>query len=505
MSSASPSCAPAVSSFTSGRSQLHACSLTHAPAVASFSPSQLVPVDPPTFLQPLHAAFMRAGSQLRLLHSLEQQGRRLAQQLSDIGDDEVRWRQAAGTAGAAGAAAGAAAGSDSWPQSHSVTSFAALPPELEGALGPSAAHEPWLALGGAAAAGGLDGGSDAPLGCQDLQLSSGGLQRAVHITGEQDAARAAAVSSWLAAMALQRRLAEHAVVAQQLGRAAAQRDRQAEQAAQRAAALSRRASSKSQLLAEQQAAVAERRAQRAAQQAQQEAEDRQAQVQAALRQHSAAMADLEAALGRTASGAAQLAAGGAAAPTAAPTVPAAGGSEEPSAGAQQAQQQQQQPQAQHAQQEEQAQHAQQEDQAHGKEQKRVVLPPLNARSSRQQRFQDALSQHAPQLQHAEQENAAPQQAGGPAAPHSQAQPPARHTASAPTAGAASRSAFDWPGLQAASSAGAAAVAATLSAAAAADEADDSRDALAPLSAVFEAAVSQSVLSQYRAVSRACVR
>ncbi|KAI7838596.1 hypothetical protein COHA_007604 [Chlorella ohadii] len=314
-------------------------------------PVALVPVDPPSFLQPLHAAFMRAGSQLRLLHSLEQQGRRLAQQLADIAEAEVRQRQAAGTAGTAGTAAAGGvldAGSGSWAPWHSVTSFAALPGELASAAGPSAAHEPWLALGGGAAgaAGSLGSSGDTPLGCQDLQLSSGGLQRAVQITGEQDAARVAAVSSWLAAMALQRRLAEHAVVAQQLGRAAAQRDQQAQQAAQRVAALSRRTSAKSQLFAEQQAAVAERRAQRAAQQAQQEAEDR--------------------------------------------------------------------------------------------------------------------------------------LAGG--------------------------SAFDWPGLQTASAGGAAAVAATLSAAAAAaEEEGDGGDALAPLSAVIEAAVSQSVLSQYRAVSRACVR
>ena len=457
---------------------------------------QLVPVDPPAFLQPLHAAFMRAGSQLRLLHSLEQQGRRLAQQLSDIAELEVRQRQAAGAAGTAAVGAAGAGASNGAPW-HSVTSFAAMPPELASAAGPSAEHESWLALGGGAA-GSMGGGSDAPLGCQDLQLSSSGLQRAVQITGEQDAARAAAVSSWLAAMALQRRLAEHAAVAQQLGRTAAQRDRQAEQAAQRVAALSRRASAKSQLFAEQQAAVAERRAQRAAQQAQQEAEDRQSQVQAALRQHSAAMADLEAALGRTTSGtAAQLAAATAAAPAA----PAAAGSEEPAEAAPEQQVGQQQARQQQPQQAQQAQQVQQP-----KEQQRAGLPPLQTRSSRQQRFQEALSQHA------EQENAAPQQAaaapaagGGQAQLPGQAQPPAQCTTFAPGAASAAGSAFDWPGLQAASAGGAAAVAATLSAAAALEEDADGRDALAPLSAVIEAAVSQSVLSQYRAVSRACVR
>lgn len=460
-----------------------------------------MPVDPPAFLQPLHAAFMKAGSQLRLLHSLEQQGRRLAQQLSDIAELEVRQRQAAGAAGtAAGAAAGA--GASNWAPWHSVTSFAALPPELASAAGTSAEHEPWLALGGGAA-GSIGGGSDAPLGCQDLQLSSSGLQRAVQITGEQDAARAAAVSSWLAAMALQRRLAEHAAVAQQLGRAAAQRDRQAEQAAQRVAALSRRASAKLQLFAEQQAAVAERRAQRAAQQAQQEAEDRQAQVQAALRQHSAAMADLEAALGRTTSGtAAQLAA------ATASTGPAAANSDDELAEAAPEQEVgQQEVRPQQPQQVQQAQQAQQPKEQQPKEQQRAGLPPLQTRSSRQQRFQEALSQHA------EQENAAPQQAAAaPAAGAGQAQLPgqaplsARRTAFVPgAASAGGGSAFDWPGLQAASAGGAAAVAATLSAAAALDEGADGRDALVPLSAVIEAAVSQTVLSQYRAVSRACVR
>ena len=264
---------------------------------------QLVPIEPPAFLRPLHAAFMRAGTQLRLLHSLEPQGQRLAQQLGAIAEAEVLQRRgqqlATSSGGGGGTEVGAFAGA-----AHTLTSFAA-PPAVEAAAeaalqaadgGP---REPWLALAGAPAAPLPPSAGGAVDGTQDLHVSAGSLQQAAVVSQEQDGARSAAVDGWLGQMALQRRLAEHAAAADHLGRAAAQRERQAQRAAAQAAALSRQQSSKAALFEEQRGAVREARARRAMQREQVEASDRQAQLQAAQREHAAAVAELERALGRS--------------------------------------------------------------------------------------------------------------------------------------------------------------------------------------------------------------
>ncbi|PSC71851.1 phosphatase 2C 22 [Micractinium conductrix] len=245
----------------------------------------LVPIEPPAFLRPLHAAFMRAGTQLRLLHSLEPQGQRLAQQLGAIAEAEVLQRRrqqlATSSGGGGGTEVGAFAGA-----AHTLTSFAA-PPAVEAAAeaalqaadgGP---REPWLALAGAPAAPLPPSAGGAVDGTQDLHVSAGSLQQAAVVSQEQDGARSAAVDGWLGQMALQRRLAEHAAAADHLGRAAAQRERQAQRAAAQAAALSRQQSSKAALFEEQRGAVREARARRAMQREQVEASDRQAQLQAA--------------------------------------------------------------------------------------------------------------------------------------------------------------------------------------------------------------------------------
>jgi hypothetical protein len=137
-------------------------------------------------------------------------------------------------------------------------------------------------------------------GTLDFDMGGGGLRQAVRISQQQDSARTAAVDSWLASLALQRRLGEHAAANEQLGRVAVQREQTADRAMRHAAALSRQHSSKVALMQEQQAAAADRRAWRAAEQAQQEAQDRQLQAHIAIRQHSAAVAELEQALGRAA-------------------------------------------------------------------------------------------------------------------------------------------------------------------------------------------------------------
>lgn len=423
---------------------------------------------------------MRAGSQLRLLHSLETQGRRLAQQLCDVAEQELRQRQQQGSGTAGGSWGAAVPGA-----MHTCTSFATRPEDARAAE----ESEPWLALAGSAAAAEASAaGSGGSLGCQDLQLSSTALQRAVHISQERDVARAAAVASWLGAMAFGRRLAEHAAVAEQLGRAAAQRERQAEVAAQQAAALSRRASSKSQLLAEQQAAVSERRTRLAAQRAQQEAADRQMQAHAALRQHSAAVAELEEALARSAAMSGEPPAAVTAA-TAAATAATVGQEQE-----QEASQAQGQPTA--------AAPAALDAPVMlplAASRPAAGLPTVRTRSSRP-RFQDG--QHQQQLQQR-------QSTSGPGRPPLGPPGPGLHSAG----GSGS---FDWAMLQpgggvTSASAGAATLMAATAAAAAAvageqeEEGGEPADALAPLSAVLEASVTQSVQSQYRAASRACVR
>ena len=153
---------------------------------------QLVPVDPPTFLQPVHAALMRAGCQLRLLHSLEGRGRQLVQQLRAVAEVEAQRRQAV---------AADVAAADLAAAEHSVTTFAAALPSAAAACGGAEVaallpeeRQPWLALAGSPAAAwlvGVDSSSEAAAGSLNLQLTSSGLQAAVQISQERDAARAA--------------------------------------------------------------------------------------------------------------------------------------------------------------------------------------------------------------------------------------------------------------------------------------------------------------------------
>lgn len=275
---------------------------------------QMVPIDPPTFLQPLHAAFMRSGSQLRMLHSLELHGRRLACQLADLGeheaalqrrqDDELsrNARPAGATVTAAGSAA--AAGASVQGELHTSLSVSDLPggDAQSASTGSQLAEQrdPWISLAGSSALASSELQRSPADGTLDFEIGGGGLRQAVRISQQQDSARTAAVDSWLSSLALQRRLGEHAAVNEQLGRVAVQREQAADRAMRHAAALSRRHSSKVALMQEQQAAAADRRAWRAAEQAQQEAQDRQLQAHIAIRQHSAAVAELEQALSRAA-------------------------------------------------------------------------------------------------------------------------------------------------------------------------------------------------------------
>ncbi|KAL4440501.1 hypothetical protein ABPG75_003502 [Micractinium tetrahymenae] len=450
----------------------------------------LVPVDPPAFMQPLHAAFMRSGSQLRLLHSLEPQGRQLALQLASIAEQEMaaRWRQQHQQQHLGPVLAGAA-------QPYSTTSFAALPAAPGTAVEGSeeqtqeAERECWLSLAGGAA---VTAAAEAIDGSQDLQLSSGLLPPAVRISEEQDAARAAAVDGWLAQMALQRRLAEHALAAEQQGRAAAQRERQVERAAQQAAALSRQQSSKAALFEEQQAAMREQRARLAVQQEQAAAADRQEQLAAAQREHAAAVAELERALGRAGLNPGQQAAQGLSPAAGAPSAAAAAAAQPPEQTAAAAA-------------------LQQQDQGAGAAPPRPRLqpglPPLKLNRVR--------------LQEQQQENTRAQPAGA-AAPTARglllpsARQPGPLGLPAPAAPpASSRRLFTMPPLLQ-TARGISAWQAEAAAAAAVGQGDheglehdgeeeEAADVLAPLSAVLECCVTQSVLSQYRAISRACVR
>ncbi|KAL4440506.1 hypothetical protein ABPG75_003507 [Micractinium tetrahymenae] len=501
----------------------------------------LVPVDPPAFMQPLHAAFMRSGSQLRLLHSLEPQGRQLALQLASIAEQEMaaRWRQQHQQQHLGPVLAGAA-------QPYSTTSFAALPAAPGTAVEGSeeqtqeAERECWLSLAGGAA---VTAAAEAIDGSQDLQLSSGLLPPAVRISEEQDAARAAAVDGWLAQMALQRRLAEHALAAEQQGRAAAQRERQVERAAQQAAALSRQQSSKAALFEEQQAAMREQRARLAVQQEQAAAADRQEQLAAAQREHAAAVAELERALGRAGLNPGQQAAQGLSPAAGAPSAAAAAAAQPPEvqqAAISQPEVQQapappaatEPPEVQQAavaaavpppttttgrgvqqdvQQTAAAAALQQQDQGAGAAPPRPRLqpglPPLKLNRVR--------------LQEQQQENTRAQPAGA-AAPTARglllpsARQPGPLGLPAPAAPpASSRRLFTMPPLLQ-TARGISAWQAEAAAAAAVGQGDheglehdgeeeEAADVLAPLSAVLECCVTQSVLSQYRAISRACVR
>ena len=344
-------------------------------------------------------------------------------------------------------------------------------------------REPWISL----ACGSASAEADTADGSQDLQLSSSSLRRAVEISQEQDSTRAAAVDAWLGTLALQRRLAEHAAASEQLGRAAAQRERTAERAALQAAALSRQQSSKAALLQEQQAAVAERRARRASEQAQQEAADRQLQAQAARQQHSAALAELEQALGRAGLGGTH------------PPAAAAGGRETQAGEAQPAAAPAQGHLAQPAgSSEAQQQPAAGDPPAPAHPALPAGLPTLKTRS--RQRFADEQQQ-----QQQQQENAVP--------PAAQAQGGA---GAAGAAGSRQPLAPGQAGLQAAAPllpglpyAASAELQHQMALSSLADleggGGGEAEDALAPLPAVLETSITHSVLSQYRAVSRACVR
>ncbi len=447
---------------------------------------------------------MRAGSQLRLLHSLDPQGRQLAQRLASIAEQELaaRWRQQHQQLLASPGAAHA----------HTTVSFAAPSAAKATAQGveerpQEAERECWLSLADRAAAAAVEEAAD---GSQDLQLLSSCLPHAVHISEERDAARAAAVDGWLAQMALQRRLAEHALAAEHDFRAAAQREQQAERAAQQAAALSSRQSGKAALLLEQQAALREQRARLAAQQEQQAAADRQGQLLAARREHAAAVAELERAVGRANLEPSQPtsqdpalgdlpASGAPAAAGALNAEPAAAQpqSEQPAAAAPPAG-----PGAQQDGQQEAATAAGQDGAAVAQQQR--VPPDL-----------PLLKLGRVRLQEHRQEQQRPQAAVSAAPPARSARQPLLPgllglpaTASLPTS---SSSLFAMPpppqtarGMDA-WQAEAAAAAGREGSDSGAGRGEEGAGTLAPLSAVLECCVVQSVLSQYRAVSRACVR
>jgi hypothetical protein len=431
---------------------------------------QLVPADPPAFLRPLHAAFMRAGSQLRLLHSLEGHGRQLALQLGEVAEREAaaRWHRL-GNSGGCGTEAGPAGG----VAGLAGRGAALLPGLIDGLNGQAGmaadddeeASERWLGLGGGwGDACGTAGASD---GSMDLQLSAAGLQEAVRISQEQDAARTAAVDAWLGGLTLQRRLAQQAAAEELLGRAVAQQQEATQRAERKAAALSRQQSGKAALLREQAAAVAERQLRRAAERAQEEAADRQLQARAALRQHSEAVAELEQALGHTGLSSSQLQ------PAAQPDHPLS------ASGTVRDQQQAAGP----AQDQQDAQPAGLPSQPSA-----ASLPPLKTR------FQDERQQQQ------QQENTAPQGGGasgsaGAEAPRQPLQP--GWIGLAPTQQQLPYAASAVLQHQLSVASGTAGVE---------DEGDEaSVEALAPLSAVLETSLTHSVLSQYRAVSRACVR
>lgn len=463
---------------------------------------------------------MRAGSQLRLLHSLEPQGRQLAQQLTGVAEQEMtaRWRQqhqqqAATPSGAA--------------QTHTGTSFPAMPVPATAAQGGEEPPEEaqrgcWLSLAGGVAATAV---AEAAEGSHDLQLVSSSLPQAVRISEEQDAARAAAVDGWLARMALQRRLAEHVLAAEQDSRAAAQRDRQVQLAAQQAEALSRQQSSKAALLRGQRAALREQRARVAAQHEQQATADRQDQLLTARREHAAAVAELERALGKSGLQASEPASQGrasaspaagdspaattAAAPAApAPAVAAAAAAQPPAvkqaAGAAPASQI-----AAHDVQQVAMTAGQQQGEGPCAEAPQRV-PPASLPPLKLSRVQ--LLEHC-------QGNARPQPADfgyPPACGAGQPLLPGPLGPPAPAAqpGSSRRLLMMPPPLKTARGIGAwqaeAAAAATQGApehGASVQEEEEEEEAvvLAPLSAVLECCVTQSVLSQYRAVSRACVR
>lgn len=244
--------------------------LDFVPPAADGAPqaAALMPAPPPAFLRPLHAALMRAGTQLRLLASLPEHGAQLARQLAAVSEAEQHARLAACQPGGGGCLT--AHGKEAPP-----------PLALEG--GPGV----WLAPAGEPGSG----ADEVP-----LHLPAASLQAAVRLSQRADAARADAVDAWLARLALQRRLAEHAAESAQLERAAALRERQAQREAARAVALSRRLSGKAALLQEQRLAVEQARARVVVQRAAQCAEERRQLAAEALQDHASAVTELSDAL-----------------------------------------------------------------------------------------------------------------------------------------------------------------------------------------------------------------
>ena len=253
----------------------------------------LVPVDPPSFLQPVHAAFMRAGSQLRLLASLPEHGRRLAQEVAGVSE----WEQAVRAGGdvLGGGAYGGGVAADTPPPTSAAATLL-----LEGSGAPvgAPAAVPAPSPGEPAAGGWLEpaGAPGSGIGEVPLNLGAAALQAAVRVSQQAEAARTRAVDAWLDQLALHRRLAEHAALDQQAERAAALREAQAERAARQAAAQSRQQSLRAALLQEQRAAAEEHRERAAAQRVAQQAGERRQVARAALEEHGAAVAELSAAV-----------------------------------------------------------------------------------------------------------------------------------------------------------------------------------------------------------------
>lgn len=128
---------------------------------------QAVPCDPPAFLQPIHAAFMRGGAQLRLLDTLGPSGKDLVAQLASIAEGEARsLQQAAAPALTAAAAAQPAAGPGLGMGAGSGVAAAGALPEAEGA-----GEGNWLPQCGTVGAAGE------PTGDASLQLTTAQLQQ----------------------------------------------------------------------------------------------------------------------------------------------------------------------------------------------------------------------------------------------------------------------------------------------------------------------------------------
>lgn len=172
---------------------------THLPHPHPLCPPQAAPCDPPSFLRPLHAAFLRAGAQLRLLASLPQHGKDLAAQLASIAEQEaprlLLLPPSPGAARAAGAGAGGGAGLPplALPGGQHSTQAMHLSLGVLGGSSSTAGEErdeegSWLGAGGAAAAG-LQPGAGLLLTSTQLQQVSARQARVRVQVGSQAAAK----------------------------------------------------------------------------------------------------------------------------------------------------------------------------------------------------------------------------------------------------------------------------------------------------------------------------